>query len=63
MSFMVANPPTALERAFELAKSGRSSNIVDIRRQLLDEGLDPNQITGPILVRQLRDLIAKAARQ
>ena len=52
--------PTSLERAFELARSGHFSNLEDIRVQLRREGLSSNQIFGPVLQRQLRNLINKA---
>ena len=52
--------PTALERAFILAKSGRMNAISDIRRQLLAERYDAGQIQGPHLLKQLRGLIEAA---
>lgn len=50
--------PTALERAFELARSGECASVSDIRVRLKAEGLSANQIEGPVLIRQLRDLCA-----
>jgi len=58
---MQTNSPTALERAFELAKSGEYTSIVEIRSKLKSEGLGTEQITGPSLLRQLRQLIAANA--
>lgn len=52
--------PTALERAFELASTGTHQDVSDLRRQLSLEGLDCRQITGPSLVRQLRQIMRKA---
>ncbi len=51
---------TVLERAFELAGSGRFVRVGDIRRALAAEGFSVDQITGPILSRQLQDEINKA---
>jgi hypothetical protein len=48
---------TALERAFDLAKSGSYASIADIRRQLHAEGYSTAQITGGALSRQLTALI------
>ena len=56
----MAIQPTALERAFELARSGQFSSLEDIRLQLDREGLDPRTVVGPFLRRQLRDLICEA---
>lgn len=51
---------TTLERAFELAKSGKCGSVDDIRRALISEGFRVSQLEGPLLRRQLRDLIAHA---
>jgi hypothetical protein len=53
--------PTELERAFELARSGRCGCVEDIRRRLKAEGYFAAQVTGKALGRQLIALI-KAAR-
>jgi hypothetical protein len=53
---------TSLERAFQLARSGRVSGLSEIVKALGCEGYSGNQIAGPILRRQLVDLI-KAARE
>ncbi len=50
--------PTTLERAFELARSGDCQSIQEIRERLRAEGHIDSQVTGPSLMRQLRDLIA-----
>jgi hypothetical protein len=52
---------TALERAFQLAKSGQVSGITDIIGSLKRDGYCTSQIDGPTLKRQLRSLI-RAAR-
>jgi hypothetical protein len=51
---------TALERAFELAKSGSCETVADIRKRLLAERYSVDQITGRMLGKQLRALIAAA---
>ncbi len=52
----------ALERAFQLARSGRVARIDDIRKQLGREGYDDRAVDGGrSLLSQLRELI-KAAR-
>ena len=53
--------PTALERAFELARSGKCANVAQIRLQLKAEGYARDQLTGPALLRQIRDLCIAAA--
>ncbi|HYD45216.1 MAG TPA: hypothetical protein VEA79_08130 [Phenylobacterium sp.] len=52
--------PTALERAFELAKSGDYATVSEVTRQLKAEGFATSQITGPSLGKQLRELCAQA---
>jgi hypothetical protein len=53
---------TAVERAFQLAKSGSVAGLAEIVTSLNREGYYANQIEGPVLKRQLTDLI-KAARK
>jgi hypothetical protein len=53
---------TALERAFQLARSGRIAGLTEIVISLNREGYSSNQIEGRLLKRQLADLI-KAARK
>jgi hypothetical protein len=53
---------TALERAFQLARSGTVAGLSEIATSLNREGYHANQIEGPVLKRQLADLI-KAARK
>src|SRR5271166_5006751 len=52
---------TVLERAFELARSGQPRRTQDIIAALRREGYSTEQIEGPLLKRQLLNLI-KAAR-
>jgi hypothetical protein len=51
---------TTLQRAFQLAKSGRVSGLSEIISAIKAEGYSANQIEGPILRRQLVDLIKTA---
>jgi len=53
---------TVLERAFQLANSGRCASLADLRRRLKVEDYSVAQIAGRELTRQLKALI-KAARQ
>lgn len=57
----MALTPTPLERAFELAHSGDCRSIDEIRDRLKKEGLRTDQITGPTLLRQLREICRLAA--
>ena len=52
--------PRPLERAFELAKSGKVLSIPDIKLALRSEGYSAAQLEGPMLIRQLRALISAA---
>jgi len=52
---------TALERAFQLAKSGRVATFTEIVHSLRRDRYDIHQLQGPALRRQLTALI-KAAR-
>jgi hypothetical protein len=53
---------SALERAFQLARSGRVGDVMDIKAQLKREGYDDRYVDGgPSLTLQLRNLI-KVAR-
>ena len=56
----MSNRPTALERAFQLARSGRPNTIQDIKKILGSEGYLAAQIEGQALHRQLRALILEA---
>ncbi|WP_055045613.1 hypothetical protein [Devosia sp. A16] len=56
---------STLERAFELARSGRYTTLVDLKRAVLAEGYDRKQLEGGALGRQLTTVIraATAPRQ
>ena len=47
---------SALERAFELARTGKYARADVMRKQLAAEGYDPNQIQGRALLAQLKNL-------
>ena len=57
------NTTRVLERAFELARSGRCPNLDDLRRRLQQEGYHgvEEHLRGTTLRRQLRALIQDAA--
>ena len=50
--------PTALERAYELARSGTCATVADIKARLRAEGLPEDQVFGPRLLADLRALCA-----
>jgi hypothetical protein len=54
---------TAIERAFDLARSGRYTQVADIKRAVSDEGYPQAQLDGPSLRRQLAELIRGAKGQ
>jgi len=56
----MAFPPTTLERAFEIARSGTCRQIGELKRRLQHEGYDVRQIDGPRLLQQLRELMTAA---
>jgi hypothetical protein len=56
----MSDRPTALERAFQLARSGRPSTVDDIKKTLNSEGYFSDQIQGKALSNQLRALIQAA---
>lgn len=51
---------TALERAFELARSGRFATVSDIKRAISQEGYAVSQLDGGALGRQLSQIIKTA---
>lgn len=53
---------TTLERAFELARSGKCLNINDIALHLHSEGYSVSQLEGPVLKKQLLSLIEEAIK-
>lgn len=52
-----------LERAFELASSGRCASVADIKRKLREEGYMDDQVEGPVLFGQLNSLMKKSNGQ
>jgi hypothetical protein len=56
----MAHRMTALERAFQLARSGQVSSLPEIRKILHGEGYYQKEIQGPALQRQLAGLIKTA---
>lgn len=54
--------PTAIERAFQLARAGDHPSVSDILKQLKAEGLSVAQIEGESLRRQLRELCKASAK-
>lgn len=53
---------SALERAFELARSGRYPTVELIRRAISAEGYLQSQIEGRELTRQLKALITASTK-
>jgi hypothetical protein len=51
---------TSLEKAFELARSGRCFNVGEIAKALRAERYDPVYLEGPLLKKQLLQLIETA---
>lgn len=51
---------TTLERAFELARSGRFSTVSELKLAVAAEGYDRKQLEGGALSRQLSALIKAA---
>jgi hypothetical protein len=47
---------TAIERAFEIARSGVARNVDEIKKRLREEGYDQDQIYGKALSRQLMEI-------
>lgn len=51
---------TSLERAFQMARSGKFSSVAEIKKQLSIEGYSVAQVTGRVLARQLKELMQEA---
>jgi hypothetical protein len=47
----------ALERAFQIARSGRVCSVVEVKKALKGEGFDPRALEGRSLTRQLTQII------
>jgi hypothetical protein len=58
------NPPSTLERAFTLARSGEFASVNEIRQRLKAERFDQieGHLAGPSINKQLR-LLCEAARK
>lgn len=54
---------STLERAFELARSGRYRTVSEVKRAVLAEGYSLAQLEGRALSRQLSDLIKAKVTQ
>jgi hypothetical protein len=54
------NHQTPLERAFDLARSGKYRTYSEVRLQLAREHIPTEQFIGTSLRRQIRDIIAVA---
>jgi hypothetical protein len=54
---------SALERAFQLARSGQVASIDDIKKRLKREGYEKAVDGGPSLAGQLRKLISEASER
>lgn len=53
----MARETSTIERAFQLAGTGDYGSVEDLKRKLRAEGYSVATITGPTLLRQLRELI------
>ena len=53
---------TPIERAFELARGGKCQSFSEIKAALKAEGYDLSTITGGVLSKQLRQIIADSAQ-
>jgi hypothetical protein len=53
---------TAIERAFELARTGRYSDVSEIKDRMRNEGYFTDTVTGPILRAQLKRLMEAAQK-
>lgn len=60
----MSRPTHTVERAYQIAKSGRCVELRDVRRQLIQEGYEGVEahLSGTSIRRELQALI-KAARQ
>lgn len=52
------NCKSTVERAFELAGSGQVASLDQLNRMLNSEGYASTMLSGPLLLKQLRQLIA-----
>lgn len=61
---MNSSPPGIVERAYQIARSGRAVDLDDIKTALKHEGYFnvSSELTAPVLVKALRDLCTAARR-
>ena len=57
------DPPTAIERAFQLARTGYFQNVDEVRKAMSREGYSLAQVVGGAISKQLREEIKKARSQ
>jgi hypothetical protein len=50
----------ALERAFQIARSGSVASVVEVKKALKSEGFDTRALEGRSLTRQLTQIIREA---
>jgi hypothetical protein len=51
---------SSIERAFQLAETARYTTVTEVKLRLHAEGYLDDQIEGPLLYRQLADVMSKA---
>lgn len=49
-----------IERALQLAGTGRYATVAEVRLQLVREGYSQKQLEGPVLRKQIMAIISKA---
>lgn len=59
LSIMDANA-SPIERAFQLAGTGRFATVAEVRLQLVREGYSQRELEGPQLRKEIMEMIAKA---
>ncbi|HEX4859674.1 MAG TPA: hypothetical protein VFV07_00465 [Rhizomicrobium sp.] len=61
---MSGSPPGIVERAYQIARSGRAADLDDIKTALRHEGYFniSGELAAPVLVKALRDLCAATRR-
>lgn len=59
LSNMDANV-SPIERAFQLAGTGRFATVAEVRLQLVREGYSQKELEGPQLRKQIMEIIAQA---
>lgn len=61
---MSSSMPGIVERAYQIARSGRAACVDDIKAILKQEGYfnASGEMRGPVLLKALRDLCAAATR-